>query len=381
MKTSLLILTTALIAGAVDAASAVDAVGAVGASEAEEAVVQMAAGRRRRRWWSRRRRAYVPPPPTPWPTPHPTPVQSCAPGQKLAGNHAGCNACPTGQFKTGNGNPTECTSWRTCPAGQGSTNVPSATTDLVCEHCTSADKKFSDRPDDSPCDSHLVCPRGEGSNWRHLADGGIYTNSQCNTCNGNTFSDVSDYGSCKIKMTCLAGEEYSHGNKYTDASCPPCPSSAFRAENSHRESTCVPKRSCPKGQYLIPSGDVIQDDTCASCDAGTEQLSDTNFAGIESCTPCGVGMFSAVPGADCADCDAKPLANSDWVQELGNSQQDCEWDCSTDYTLTHNDKQCGKAGSVLTMKAGSVLSPIQASFTMHSNGYLSLASDPGDDSV
>jgi hypothetical protein len=33
------------------------------------------------------------------------------------------------------------------------------------------------------------------------------------------------------------------------------------------------------------------------------------------------------------------------------------------------------------MKAGSVLSPIQASFTMHSNGYLSLASDSGDDSV
>jgi len=307
-------------------------------------------------------------------------MQSCAPGQKLTGNQAGCTPCPTGQFKTGNGAPTQCTTWSKCSTGKGSTNVPSATTDLTCEDCSSADKEFSYLDDDSPCQSHTRCDAGEGSNWQTLAAGGIYTNSQCNTCVGNEFSDVRDYGSCQTKRTCSAGEEYSHGTKYTDASCSACASSAtFRAENSHRESTCTPKRSCPKGQYLIPSGNLIADDTCATCDAGTEQLSNTNKAGIESCTPCGVGMFSAVPGDDCAACDAKPLANSVWVKELGNSQQNCEWDCSTDYTLTHNDKQCGKAGSVLTMKAGSALSPVQASFTMHSNGYLSLHSD--DESV
>ena len=101
-------------------------------------------------------------------------VTSCDAGKELTiapsdSSDGTCADCSAGRFQSHTSSVAACVAWSTCPAGQGyMSGTGSATTDISCEECSSADYKYSTADDRSACGDHLECAAGEGSNWQNL---------------------------------------------------------------------------------------------------------------------------------------------------------------------------------------------------------------------
>merc|ERR1712167_419449 len=201
-------------------------------------------------------------------------------------------ACPAQTFKSGDNGDTSCTDWGTCGAGRGKLTAGTASTDIVCEDCSAADKEYSQEDDRSACQDHTTCGPGLGSNWETL-DPSTQAESACVPCDYSQYSAVTGYGPCETRKTsCAAGEYFTAGSTTADATCTACDASHFKVGTNAVTSCAAKKTVCPPGEYFTASNVQTADATCTACASNRFKVGTNN---LTSCTKktkkCSAGYY------------------------------------------------------------------------------------------
>ena len=238
----------------------------------------------------------------------------------------------------------------TCPPGQQL--VPGTkTSDSSCETCPP--NTFSNKKDDQPCqefsktscageqfikgnarqDSKCIphsisaCPLG-----KQLVPGTNTSDSSCETCPPNTFSDKKDDQPCQeFSKTSCAGEQFIKGNARQDSKCIPCPANTFSGTLGICNEMSISK--CSPGEEFIP-GNATKDASCIPCPDGTFNATGKGKCSkfTESCRP----GHELVPGNKKKDNSCKPCDTGTFLNEI------------TGLCQSHTDRFCPPGSQVVS---------------------------------
>lgn len=194
----------------------------------------------------------------------------CVPGQYLdtAGSSGPrCMSCPTGTFTTET-NASYCPFWRNCPAGSYVVAEATATSNRVCEECPPL--TYTSGPNQAMCISAGQCPAGTALTRPPTPS----SPAVCTPC----IAGQQCLGATLPAMACI-GELWDH--------------------DSDPATTCVPRRSCSPGSFVVSYGDATHDRVCEPCSSGYSTT--TNALSCTSWTVCGGGTYVSASGTSRAD--------------------------------------------------------------------------------
>src|SRR5690606_7580628 len=100
-------------------------------------------------------------------------------------------------------------------------------------------------------------------------------------CDGDSWDDDADPATpCVAKTSCAPGQYVvGTGDALNDQSCAPCAAGQFSAAAD--QEACAPWQNCPAGTYVAIAGTASSDQNCAACPLGAFSTT----SNVTSCTP------------------------------------------------------------------------------------------------
>ncbi|GMH48997.1 hypothetical protein TrVE_jg8778 [Triparma verrucosa] len=309
-----------------------------------------------------------------------TGVERCAPGRYSVGGANECSECEAGK-RSGEA-ATGCSTCNTC--GTGKYKIADCTPDAetYCGECPKNTFTISGANDISECED---CPTGghsqPGSGYCDHCLTGKYLDEQtnrCQLCPKNTFtiSGATDISGCEVCPAgghsqpgagyceqCLAGKYFNESSN----KCMLCPKNTFTISGATDISGC---EDCPAGGHSHPgsgycdqclTGKYYDEESseCKPCPAG--KFTASGGMGIEECSTCIEGFYSADPGAStCFACQPGQYVNDAHTEclacSLGKFSGVASPACSEcepgKYTEAESSSECIKCPDYQTSAAG-----------------------------
>ena len=197
-----------------------------------------------------------------------------------------CDGCPSGSFSSTSG-MADCTTWRTCPVGDGMSNAGSSEADRQCKPCVTGET-FSTADNGNACDAvRNACQPGQYLKFYATPS----TDMVCDDCADGFFTDVAGQTSCAKWAVCAIGEGVSRTpSAANNRECGACVQDVSFSQHVGTPAIYARRRLAPKKVSDVPAADVCiatnalyaegarcmdKDNNCVAAGSGTSSYRET----------------------------------------------------------------------------------------------------------
>lgn len=278
-----------------------------------------------------------------------TPQPNCSAGERyisnistMLGERASCLPCEARTYrKEVSHQEKECLPWTECSKKQDVAINGSSIQNRVCgsaeDGCNTTKQYESQSPSANLtrlCTGLTDCLSG---NYISVANSAT-SDRVCGACDGSaTWQNETNQLTCKAMSTCSVGERVdseTSGNRVRNLECIPCTDGTFQPARSHRDTQCLPHRTCSYGQQVKDLTSTAAPATCEECPQGQYQPNSKhqnttcfNYTVIscgldqrlvhkgdlhhdQACEPCPAGTIQPFEVHDKEECDAATTPTS-----------------------------------------------------------------------
>ena len=218
--------------------------------------------------------------------------------------------CATGEYHDG----TQCATLTACQAWEY----------ISANETTTSDRACADRS---------TCPIGQG----FVSAGNAYSNTECEACVGDTYSDLANFDACDTHTDCSATGKLvdEEGTASADTVCvdsaSSCASDQYKTRdaNATHNTNCSNCTVCAAGEYATSACSASADTVCDACAAETFKAT----AGNEACTAvstCSGGQVtdSAATATSNTTCKAPTVCGADEYESVALAAPTTDRQCS-----------------------------------------------------